>query len=159
MTRKGTQGRNPYEAAYEHGRLDQRHGAPRTDNRYHDRGHSAPYAAAWARGHDDARREEETPMKVTIDLGDGRALEFQHADLSQLGAALVKAVELTVLQEDVLRACRHELTTHHGLHAHDGDPALAWQLDCKTLLDRIDATLPAPDAAYAGDGGGQAQEG
>ena len=85
-------------------------------------------------------------MKLTIDLGEGRALEMDHADLSQLGAALVKAVELTVLQEDVLRACRHELTTHHGLYAHDGDPALAWQLDCKALMDRIDALLPAPQA-------------
>lgn len=82
-------------------------------------------------------------MTVKIDLGDGRALVFEYADLSQLGKALVKAVELTVLQEDVLRACRHELTTHHGLYAHDGDPALAWQLDCKALMERIDATLPA----------------
>jgi hypothetical protein len=86
-------------------------------------------------------------MKVMIDLGAGRALEMDHADLSQLGTALVKAVELTVVQEDVLRACRHELATHHGLYAHDGDPALAWQLDCAALLAQIDELLPVPRAA------------
>jgi hypothetical protein len=46
-------------------------------------------------------------------------------------------------------AARHELTTLHGLHAHDGNPAATWQIDTSAALAQLDAVLPTIPAAPA----------
>lgn len=65
----------------------------------------------------------------------------------QLAADLGKAQANLAIQRTLIAICRHELVTHHGLYAHDGDPEEAWQLDCAALIQRIDATLAALAAA------------
>jgi hypothetical protein len=40
-----------------------------------------------------------------------------------------------------LEAARHELTTLHGLYAHDGVPGETWRLDASRILAKIDAVL------------------
>jgi hypothetical protein len=42
---------------------------------------------------------------------------------------------------DALVECRHALTTHQGLWAHDGDDTHTFRLDDSDLLKRVDAIL------------------
>lgn len=78
---------------------------------------------------------------------DALAREIVERKAGQLAAALGKAQANEAFLRELVALCRHELVTHHGLHAHDGDAAHAWQLDTRGLIDRIDATLTALGAA------------
>jgi hypothetical protein len=44
-----------------------------------------------------------------------------------------------------LEDTRHELTTLHGLYAHDGKPEHTWRLDTSASVAKIDAALKAPN--------------
>lgn len=86
-------------------------------------------------------------MKIRVTLADGGALEFDHDNIQAVCDGLMRATERVIRLEDALRACHHELTTHHGLWAHDGDAALAWRLDCLTVLAQAQALLPVGQEA------------
>lgn len=81
-------------------------------------------------------------MKIRAEVAPGMFLEFEHAALGAIAQGIVRATEENVLLRDLLAACHHELTTYHGLYAHDGDPAQVWRLDCKELLDKLSAASP-----------------
>lgn len=61
-------------------------------------------------------------------------------------AERARATARVLRLEDMLRVCHHDLTTHHHLTAHDGDPALAWQLDTSATLALIDGVLREAEA-------------
>ncbi len=68
-----------------------------------------------------------------FDLGTGYWEKWQKAE--------AEAEKLRVVAE----YARHELTTLHGLYAHDGNPEHVWRLDVSGALGSLDEVLARPD--------------